>query len=145
MLLIAIWGTSFLFIEISLESFSPLAIVAIRVLTAALVSLIVMWSQGLRLPRDRAFWGAIGLLAFFGTGLPFLTITIGQQTISSGIAGLLMAIMPLATMVLAHFMLSDERLNIQRVVNMQNSAAWIPKNKLNTLFLERFNQNFSAR
>ena len=48
--------------------------------------------------------------------LPFLLISWGQQTVPSGVAGILMAVMPLVVLVLAHFMLPGERLNRPRVI-----------------------------
>ena len=43
--------------------------------------------------------------------MPFWLISFGQQRIDSGLAGILMGIMPLTTMVLAHFFVRGERLN----------------------------------
>ncbi|MBR7889661.1 DMT family transporter [Marinomonas sp. A79] len=43
--------------------------------------------------------------------LPFFLISTGQKNISSGITGLLVAFMPLATMILAHYFVSGDSLN----------------------------------
>ena len=43
--------------------------------------------------------------------MPFWLISFGQQRIDSSLAGILMGIMPLTTMVLAHFFVRGERLN----------------------------------
>jgi len=43
--------------------------------------------------------------------LPYLLIATGQLTITSGMAGLLMAFMPLVTLVLAHIFLPNDKLN----------------------------------
>ena len=51
------------------------------------------------------------LLGVMGNLLPFLLISIGQKDISSGMTGLLMAFMPLATMILAHYFVLGESLN----------------------------------
>lgn len=109
--LIAFWGTSFMFIKLSLASFSPLGVVAVRVMLAALLLTAVMFIRGLRFPKLGWSWGYFLLFAFFGNVLPFYLISWGQQNVSSGIAGLLMAIMPLATMVMAHYLLVGESLN----------------------------------
>lgn len=109
--LIALWGTSFMFITLSLESFSPLGIVSCRVLLAALVLTGVMYLKGLRLPTAPYAWLVFLILAIVGNVLPFYLITWGQQEVSSGIAGLLMAIMPLATLILAHYLVAGESMN----------------------------------
>ncbi|MGB1009011.1 MAG: DMT family transporter [Thiolinea sp.] len=109
--LIAFWGTSFMFITVSLDSFSPIGVVASRVLLAALILTGFMWFKGLRLPTDAFTWLVYLILSIMGNLLPFYLISRGQQEVSSGITGLLMAIMPLATMIMAHYLVAGERLN----------------------------------
>jgi drug/metabolite transporter (DMT)-like permease len=109
--LIMLWGTSFMFISLSLESFSPVGIVSMRVLLAAVVLTVFMYIRGLRLPATGLAWSIFLLFGIVGNLLPFYLISVGQKEVSSGIAGLLMAVMPLATMVLAHYFVAGERLN----------------------------------
>ena len=100
-----------MFISVSLQDFSPVGIVSLRVLIAAIILTLFMVVKGLRLPVDPLAWVVFLLLGIMGNLLPFLLISIGQKDISSGIAGLLMAFMPLATMVLAHYFVIGESLN----------------------------------
>ena len=116
MALILLWGTSFMFISLSLESFSPIGIVAMRVLLAAMVLTLVMSLRGLRLPLTGLAWLIFLIFSIFGNLLPFYLISTGQKEVSSGIAGLLMAVMPLATMVLAHYFVAGESLNRFKVL-----------------------------
>jgi drug/metabolite transporter (DMT)-like permease len=111
LMLILLWGSSFMFITVSLQSFSPVGIVSLRVLIAAILLTLFMFAKGLRLPTDPLAWGVFLLLGIMGNLLPFLLISIGQKEVSSGIAGLLMAFMPLSTMILAHYFVSGENLN----------------------------------
>ena len=114
--LIFLWGTSFMFMSISLESFSPVGVVAMRVLLGAIVLGGVLWVKGLHLPRDFKSWLMFLLFGLLGNLLPFSFISFGQQSVSSGVAGLLMASMPLFTMVLAHFLVPNERLNLYKII-----------------------------
>ncbi|MHA2938027.1 DMT family transporter [Vibrio sp. RC27] len=111
LVLILLWGTSFMFTTVSLESFSPVGIVSLRVLFAAVILTFFMLAKGLSLPKEPLTWGVFLLLGAVGNLLPFLLISIGQKDVSSGITGLLMAFMPLATMILAHYFVVGERLN----------------------------------
>lgn len=111
LLLILLWGTSFMFTAVSLHSFSPVGIVTLRVLIAAIILTLFMYAKGLRLPVDPLVWAMFLLLGIMGNLLPFLLISTGQKDVSSGIAGLLMAFMPLATMILAHYFVLGESLN----------------------------------
>lgn len=114
--LIMLWGTSFMFISLSLDSFSPAGIVTMRVLLAALILTAVMLLRGLQLPVSSLSWAIFLLFSIVGNLLPFYLISVGQKEVSSGIAGLLMAIMPLATMVLAHYFVAGENLNRFKIV-----------------------------
>ncbi|WP_460754511.1 DMT family transporter [Marinomonas epiphytica] len=116
LLLIFLWGTSFMFTAVSLQSFTPLAIVSLRVLIAAIILTLFMYAKGWRLPKEPLAWGVFLLLGTMGNLLPFFLISTGQKDVSSGITGLLMAFMPLATMVLAHYFVSGESLNRFKVL-----------------------------
>lgn len=115
LLLVLMWGTSFLVIKIAVGSFGATTIVAARIGIAALVLLLVARLAGLRLPSAASTWRRLVVLALVGNALPFFLITWGQERIDSGLAGILMAIMPLATLVLAHFFIPGEHLTPRRV------------------------------
>ena len=109
--LILIWGASFLLINRSLLFFAPEQVAGFRLCIGAVVMIIVLLLSGKRLPKLGPVWLNFLIIAVVANLLPFWMIAIGQPTISSGMAGLLMAIMPLVTLVLAHFFLADEKLN----------------------------------
>lgn len=100
-----------MFTTVSLQSFSPMGIVSLRVLIAAIILTLFLFAKGLRLPTDPLAWAVFLLLGIMGNLLPFFLISTGQKEVSSGIAGLLMAFMPLATMILAHYFVIGENLN----------------------------------
>lgn len=104
------WGTAFTFTKTALQSVPPVTIVAGRVAVAAVVLCALVKGTGLAFPRERAVWSSIVSMALLGTALPFFLITWGQGAIDSGLAGVLMAVMPLATLVLAHFYVAQERM-----------------------------------
>ncbi|MCK4709177.1 MAG: DMT family transporter, partial [Gammaproteobacteria bacterium] len=89
----------------------PLSITFFRVVTGAFILTIAVYAKGLRLPFTLKAWLIFMLLGFVGNLLPFFLIAWGQQSINSGIAGMIMAIMPLITMILAHYFVVGETLN----------------------------------
>lgn len=113
--LVAMWGSSFMFNKLGVATVPPLTLVACRLSIAALVLVVLLYGRGLRLPRAGRVWIAYTLLGMIGNALPFFLITWGQQTIDSALAGILMAAMPLATLVLAHFLVQGERMSASRV------------------------------
>jgi drug/metabolite transporter (DMT)-like permease len=58
---------------------------------------------------------APGCRTLFGSALPFVLIAWGLQSVDSGLAGILMTVMPLATLSLSHFFVPGERLTPFRV------------------------------
>ncbi len=114
--LVARWGTSFLIIAISVKTIDTVSIVFYRLVLGALVLALVVYARGQSIPRDLRIWGGFLLMAIAGNALPFFLITWGQQTVNSGVAGMIMAIMPLMTMVFAHYLVAGETLNRYKLI-----------------------------
>jgi drug/metabolite transporter (DMT)-like permease len=114
--LVAMWGSSFMFNRIAVSSLPPLTIVAGRVGVAALVLLAFVYASGRRLPAPGRDWWPFVVIALIGNALPFYLITWGQQVVESALAGILMAFMPLATLVLAHFLIAGEGMTRNRAL-----------------------------
>lgn len=112
--LVAMWGSSFMFNRIAVASLPPLTVVAGRVGVAAIVLVIIVYALGKRLPPPGRAWWPYLVIAIIGNAVPFYLITWGQLVVESALAGILMAMMPLATIVLAHFLIAGEHLTRQR-------------------------------
>ena len=112
--LVAMWGSSFLFNKLSVASVPPSTVVAGRLVLGALTLVVLLYVRGVRLPPPGPIWGAYAVLGVLGNALPFFLITWGQQVVDSALAGILMAAMPLATLVLAHFLVQGERVTSKR-------------------------------
>jgi drug/metabolite transporter (DMT)-like permease len=109
--LVAMWGSAFMFTGIAVRGFSPTALVAIRLAIAAVLLTGLVLIRGQCFPRTRRFWLFSVAISLAGNCVPFWLISFGQQRVESGLAGILMGVMPLTTMVLAHFFVAGERLN----------------------------------
>jgi len=114
--LVLLWGTSFMFISISVESLHPLTTVFYRVLIGALILTLVVYAKGLKLPFTFNAWLAFMAMGIVGYVLPFFLISWGQLSVNSGIAGMIMATMPLITMILAHYLIDGENLNRYKIL-----------------------------
>ena len=113
--LILFWGTSFMFTAIAIRSIDPVTVVFGRVLIGALILVSIVYARGLHLPVSLRDWLALTALGFLGNVLPFMLIAWGQLSINSGIAGMIMATMPLITMILAHYFVDGEDLNAWKI------------------------------
>jgi drug/metabolite transporter (DMT)-like permease len=109
--LVMLWGTSFMFTSIAVKTVDPLSLVFFRVFIGGVVLLVYLFARNKRLPFDLRSWLIFALFGFVGNLFPFFLIAWGQQTLDSGLAGMIMAIMPLITMVLAHYFIPEESLN----------------------------------
>ena len=116
MVLVALWGSSFLFTAISVDTVDPISVVFYRLVLGARVLALVVFARGQSFPRSARVWGGFLLMAIAGNALPFFLISWGQQTIDSGVAGMIMAIMPLMTMVFAHYFVEGETLNRYKII-----------------------------
>jgi drug/metabolite transporter (DMT)-like permease len=108
-----IWGNAFVFTKTALVSIPPLTIVAGRLLVAAIVLFGFVRAAGLTMPNHSGVWRSVVAMALVGTALPFFLVTWGQDGIDAGLAGVLMAVMPLATLVLAHVFVVEENMTSQ--------------------------------
>ena len=114
----SIWGGSFLFIALALESFGPITVATARIATAALVLLGVCAVLKQSLPNRLSDWRKLFVVGIFNSAIPFFLISWGQQFISSAEAALLMATGTFCALIISHFSTTDERINPARVVGV---------------------------
>jgi drug/metabolite transporter (DMT)-like permease len=116
-----LWGSSFLAIKIAVDhGVPPLTVAAFRIGLGALLLLTIARARNqswppLRTRGDARLWLRIFLLGVVGNSLPFFLISWGEQTTTSQLAGILMAIIPMLVVILAHFYTHDERLNAMKL------------------------------
>ncbi len=115
-ILVAVWGASFAMSKEALAHLDASWVMALRLAVAALVLVPYAYVAGPGLRSSAATWGKYSWLAVVGYVVPFFLITWGMYFVSSGIAGLLMASIPLFIVVLAHVTLPGERLNLPKSV-----------------------------
>src|SRR5215213_4213558 len=97
----ALWGIPYLFIKIAVDDGVPPAFVAwSRVVLAAAVLLVLAWRAGsLDSLRGKGRW--LAAYAFLEISIPFPMIAVGEQHVSSSLAAILIAAVPLFVALLA--------------------------------------------
>jgi drug/metabolite transporter (DMT)-like permease len=93
-----IWGASFLFIAIGLESLEPGLITWLRVGLGAVTLALVPGSRVRLLPEDRSRMVALSVV---WTAVPFTLFPLAEQHINSAVAGLLNGAVPMFTALFA--------------------------------------------
>lgn len=117
-LLALLWGSTFLWIDLALRGLSPLQVTFARCALGALVLVAACRAAGHRLPRGRATWRHIAVAAFFCNALPFALFSYGQQTVDSGMAGVLNATTPLWSIALGLALGSERRPGTARLAGL---------------------------
>ncbi|WP_368085392.1 DMT family transporter [Vibrio splendidus] len=96
-----IWGTTWFAMEVALHSIPPIFATALRFLLAAplLAVLAKVFNQPLLFPKGKRQWLLIVALMYFA--IPFTLMIYGEQYISSGLASIIFANMPVAVMLMS--------------------------------------------
>ena len=100
-----IWGTTWFAMEVALHSIPPIFATALRFFLAAplLIILAKSFGQPLMFPKGRRQWVIIVAIMYFA--IPFTLMIYGEQYISSGLASIIFANMPVAVMAVSSLFL----------------------------------------
>ena len=115
-----IWGAAFFGVEMGLDSLPPLWVSTGRIVLAAILLTAIAFISGdglpsTRTPLDRRVWLHCFGMGMFTNAIPFSLLAWGQQIVSSGFAGITMAVVPLLVLPLSHFLVPDERMTPARL------------------------------
>ena len=113
-----IWGSSFLLMKIGLRSLAPLQISGLRIISGAAVLMLLLTAARGRLPRDRRTWGHLMVTGFFLGSLPFSLFALGEERVSSALAGIGNSTTPIATVVFSLLLLRADKIGSRKIVGV---------------------------
>ena len=116
LILSAIWGGAFTLNKYSLEIYTPEMIVAGRLIIGAILLIVILLVRNGSVTIKIKDWKYYSFMSIVGIVAPFLLISYGQIDIDSSLAGILMATMPISTLLLSHMFLDDEFLTKKKMV-----------------------------
>jgi drug/metabolite transporter (DMT)-like permease len=111
--LCVIWGIPYFFIKKAVVEVSPLLVAWGRITLGSLLLLPIAWQMG-ALRNITKHFGWLVLFAVVELVGPFWLIALGEQSISSSLAGILLSAVPLTVVMIAPLMGVKERLNARR-------------------------------
>ena len=117
-LLGAIWSSSFMWIKIAVQEVGPITLVAFRALFGLLFGIVVIVIQRVQLPPSFKAWSPLLLLGITNVAIPFFLISWGEQSIDSAVAAILDATVPLFTILIAHYLLRDDKMTWPKVLGL---------------------------
>lgn len=115
LMLCLVWSSTWLAIKIGLRDLPPISFVAYRFLVALIVLLAVSIRQTRFLPRNRSEYlvlGSTGLLMF---AINYTLLFWAEKYVSSGLAAVIQASIPIFGMIFAHWLLPEEPLRWPRL------------------------------
>src|SRR3954451_4357961 len=113
-----LWGIPYLFIKVAVDDGVPPGFVAwSRVGLAAVVLLGLSWRAGV-LNGQRSRWRWLGLYALLEIAIPFPLIAAGERHVSSSLAAIMIAAVPLIVALLAIRFDPAERATGRRLVGL---------------------------
>ena len=118
LLLGAIWSSSFMWIKIAVQEIGPITLVAFRVLLGLLFGVVVIYLQRIPWPRAPKEWTPLLALGVVNIAVPFFLISWGEQSIDSAVASILNATTPLFTILVAHYLLRDDKMTVLKVLGL---------------------------
>jgi drug/metabolite transporter (DMT)-like permease len=112
------WGSSYLFIKLAVDSFGTFTLIAFRLLIGAAFLWLVVVMSRTTLPRDRRIYGHLLVMAVINITIPFALITWAEQSVDSALAAIINATVPLFVLVIAPMFLPDEPIRVNGVVGL---------------------------
>jgi drug/metabolite transporter (DMT)-like permease len=82
-----LWGASYSFIKIGVETIPPITLIAARTLIAGLILVVIIRWRGLSLPKDAIAWRRFLFQACLNSVIPFTLIAWGERDPYFTVAG----------------------------------------------------------
>ena len=113
--LATLWGASYTFIKVGVETIPPVTLIAARTLIAGGLLLVVIRSRGLRLPKDVATWRRFLFQACLNSVIPFTLIAWAERTVDAGLATILNSTSPIFAFLLTAVMTRHEMVTARKL------------------------------
>ena len=125
LLLATLWGASFTFIKVGVETIPPVTLIAARTAIAAMLLLAVLRLRGVAMPSDVSLWRRFLYQACLSTVVPFTLIAWAEQTVDAGLATILNSTSPIFTFVLTAFIAGRQSATWQKLFGVASGMIGI--------------------
>jgi len=119
-----LWGTTYLAIRIALESVPVALLAGLRWMTAGLLMAVVLRASGQALPGPRT-WPSLALLGFLMSVMGNGLVVWAEQYVASGLAAVVVAMVPFWTVALEAVLPNGERLSGRTLIGLSLGFAGI--------------------
>lgn len=113
-----IWGSSYLLMKVGLETMSGVQVATLRVVCGSTVLLLMLRLSGGRLPRGRRTWAHLCVTGTLVCSVPWVLFAVGEERVSSAIAGISNATTPIVTVLCSMVLLPGEPVGRRRLAGI---------------------------
>lgn len=114
----AVWGGSFFFNAILIREISPLWVSAGRVAIGAAICWVYFLAMRKKLPTDWQTYAQLLLLGIVNYAIPFALFPYAEQTVASGIVGVINGLTPMSTVIVSQLWVGGEKATWNKVVGV---------------------------
>jgi len=123
--LATLWGSSYTFIKIGVETIPPVNLIAVRTLIAGGILLAVLRYRRIRLPTDGGTWRRFFVQACLNSVIPFTLIAWAEQSVDAGLAVILNSATPIFTFLLTVLIVRHEQVTARKLFGVISGVAGI--------------------
>ncbi len=113
--LATLWGASYTFIKIGVETIPPITFIAARTLIAGGLLLAIIKMRGLSLPRNPGIWKRFLIQACINSVVPFTLIAWAELTVNAGLATILNSTTPIFAFLLTVLITRHETVTARKL------------------------------
>ncbi|MCO5414696.1 DMT family transporter [Ralstonia mojiangensis] len=113
-----LWGASYTFIRIGVETIPPLTFIAARTLIAATLLLAWMRSRNIRMPREKRVWMRFGVQALLNSVVPFTLIAWAERSVGASLATILNSTSPVMVFVVTACITRHEPVSLRKLIGV---------------------------
>jgi drug/metabolite transporter (DMT)-like permease len=118
LLLALMWGTSYAFIKLGVQTLPTFTLIATRLLIGFLFIATVVVLAREPLPRNPRAYAHFAVMAVINIVIPFTLITTAERSVDSSIAAIINGAVPLVVILVAALFLHDEPITLNRLAGL---------------------------
>src|SRR5262245_1656828 len=123
--LAALWGASYTFIKVGVETVPPVTLIAGRTLIAAILLVALIRWRGLLLPKDALTWRRFLIQACLNSAIPFTLIAWGERWVDAGLATVLNSTAPIFTFLLTAAVTQHEPVTARKLLGVASGIVGV--------------------
>jgi drug/metabolite transporter (DMT)-like permease len=123
--LATVWGASFTFIKIGVETIPPVTLIAGRTVIAGALLILLLRLAGIALPRDATTWRRFLFQACLNSVVPYTLIAWAERTVDAGVTTVLNSTSPIFTFLLVWGLTRHEPATFRKLVGVVAGLAGV--------------------